>query len=261
MPLLFTTVRERIGKFTASFRERRIWKPAVAGVALLLILFLFTQKTPSPHISYSFPDPTSTPKPTQPVSPSPTATATVTVSPSPTAYAAETINISRQDVNGGGNTQPQRAIQDTGYVVQDTDFLLYIPSLNLIAPIIPNVPGDDKTAYNKALENGVAHYAGTRFPGEVGRIFVFGHSSYYRNRPGNYKEIFAPLGNMNEGEKVLVYYGGTEYEYRITSKRVVMPNDMSVLSATDTKTLTLQTCWPPGSVAKRLIIDSIQIRP
>jgi sortase A len=135
-----------------------------------------------------------------------------------------------------------------------TDFHLLIPSLNISAPIIADVDGNDQAAYDKALQGGVAQYKGTAKPGEGGNIFIFGHSSYYWWDPGQYKEIFKNLEDIRVGDDISIWYQKKEYKYKVASTEVVDPTDVSVLEPTKTEQLTLMTCVPPGTAEKRLIV-------
>ncbi len=95
---------------------------------------------------------------------------------------------------------------DSNSIVSFEYFHLVIPSLNLDAPVIADVDGSNKEEYFKALENGVAHFKGTAKPGEGSNIFIFGHSSFYKNRPGNYKEIFKNLEQVKTGDEIILWY-------------------------------------------------------
>lgn len=133
------------------------------------------------------------------------------------------------------------------------EFGLKIDKLNILAPVIKDVDGNDKTAYNKALINGVAHFKGTALPGEKGNIFIFGHSSAEINK-GDYTKIFAPLNDLGEGDEIIVFYKNNELKYKVEEKKIVAATDLSVLKKTKTETLTLMTCWPVGTKDKRLVI-------
>ncbi len=135
-----------------------------------------------------------------------------------------------------------------------SDFHLLIPSLNINAPIIADVNGSSKTVYFKALENGVAHFAGTAKPGENSNIFIFGHSSYYTWTAGNYKEIFKNLPDINIDDEVDIWYQKKEYKYKVTKTKVVEPTDVDVLKPTSSEQLTLMTCVPVGTNKQRLIV-------
>lgn len=136
------------------------------------------------------------------------------------------------------------------------DFHLEIPKLNINAPIIADVDGDNKDAYFKALENGVAHFAGTYKPGENGLIFIFGHSSFYAWSTGHYKEIFKNLNDLELEDEIIIWQNQKEYKYKVTEKKLVIPTDTSSLKPTNFEQLTLMTCWPPKKTEKRLIINA-----
>lgn len=135
-----------------------------------------------------------------------------------------------------------------------TDFYLSIPSLNISAPVVADVDGNNKEVYFKALQNGVAQYKGTAKPGEGGNIFIFGHSSYYAWDPGHYKEIFKNLEDIKIGAEIEITYRGKEYKYKVTQTKVVKPTDISSLAPTSSEQLTLMTCVPPGTTTNRLIV-------
>lgn len=136
----------------------------------------------------------------------------------------------------------------------ESDYILKIGKINLSAPIIINVDGNDKVAYNKALEGGVAHLMGSALPGKVGNSFIFGHSSYYAWKPGNYKEIFEDLNNVEVGDTIIISSNSSTYNYKVSDKQVVNSDDVAVADQNyNEKKLTLMTCWPIGSDAKRLV--------
>jgi len=135
-----------------------------------------------------------------------------------------------------------------------TDFHLEIPSLNINAPIIADVDGNDKTAYFKSLEGGVAHFRGTAKPGENSNTFIFGHSSYYWWAAGDYKTIFSTLPDIKEGDEIDVWYQEKEFKYKVSETQVVDPTDVDVLKPTSSEQLTLMTCVPVGTDKERLIV-------
>lgn len=136
------------------------------------------------------------------------------------------------------------------------DFGLNIMSLDIKAPVIANVSGNDKNAYFKSLEKGVAHMQGTAKPGEGGLIFIFGHSSFYPWSAGDYKQVFLNLEKIKKDDIISLWYKDTEYKYQVFETKVVEPNDLSVLRPTKTEQLTLMTCVPPGTQEKRLIVNA-----
>ncbi len=139
----------------------------------------------------------------------------------------------------------------------DKLYRLTVPKLGITAPVILNVSGADEKLYFQSLEHGVAHYAGTNLPGEVGNSVIFGHSSYYKNKPGDYKEIFKTLDRLTQGDSIVISYGRKTWHYKVSDSKVVAPDDLSVIERTDSKTLTLITCWPPGTIEKRYVVRAV----
>jgi len=132
------------------------------------------------------------------------------------------------------------------------DFFLNIDKISVNAPVIPDVDGANKEVYFSSLQKGVAHMSGTAKPGEKGNVVLFGHSNYYENDPGLYKQIFKNLDDMESGDNINIRYLGQDYNYTVIKQQIVKPEDTWVISAP--YDLTLITCWPPGTIEKRLII-------
>lgn len=59
----------------------------------------------------------------------------------------------------------------------DSLFGIIIPKIGANAKVIPNVDPYDSAIYQRALTKGVAHAKGSVFPGHVGNMFIFSHSS------------------------------------------------------------------------------------
>lgn len=137
----------------------------------------------------------------------------------------------------------------------DKNFGIVIPKLGANARIITNVDPYDSKAYQYALTKGVAHARGTSVPGAMGNIFLFAHSSENFYDALRYNSVFYLLPKLAAGDKILLYYHGVKFTYTVTGKKFVNPNDVSYLeSKGDTKTLTLMTCWPPGTNTQRLFV-------
>ncbi len=141
----------------------------------------------------------------------------------------------------------------TGTWPKDT---LAIPSLGVLAPVVYVSETGEKT-FQSALLNGVVHYPGSSLPGEVGNVYIFGHSSDYAWSKGAYKSVFALLPKIKKGAEIkLTDSKGFMYTYLVTEQKVVGPNDVSVL-AQDTagkRILTLQTSYPIGTALKRYVV-------
>ena len=136
---------------------------------------------------------------------------------------------------------------------QVEQFDIKIDKIGVTSPVLEGVDGKDEAAYMESLQGGVAHYRGTALPGEGGNIFIFGHSST-ETGIGPYAEIFARLGELEEGDEIRIDFKGRPYIYTVGGKRIVAENDLSVLEPAEEERLTLMTCWPIGTDKKRLIV-------
>lgn len=108
----------------------------------------------------------------------------------------------------------------------------------------------------EALGNGVVHYPGTSLPGESGNIAITGHSSYFPWDQGRFKDVFALLHDVVEGDKIVIYYEQDKYIYEVYDIEVVLPEDIGILKQTPEDKLTLITCTPVGTNLKRLIVSA-----
>ena len=135
---------------------------------------------------------------------------------------------------------------------------LTVPSLGIIVPVV-YVGAATEEVFQPALEHGVVHFPHSALAGQVGNVYIFGHSSDYVWSKGKYKNIFALLPKTEIGAEILLTdEKGNLFTYLVTKKFVVAANDVSVLSqATGGKRiLTLQTSYPIGTALKRYIVQA-----
>lgn len=140
----------------------------------------------------------------------------------------------------------------------DTVFSVIIPRIGASARVIPDVDPGEESEYLEALNQGVAHAAGTGYPGgrEGNRnVYLFAHSTDYFFRVPQYNAIFYLLKELESGDEIDVFYQGKRYIYAVTEKKIVGAKEVSYLTTpTSEEQLTLQTCWPPGTTLKRLLV-------
>lgn len=141
--------------------------------------------------------------------------------------------------------------------------IITIPKINVQIPVIYTEPSVEENAVQAALENGVLHYANTAKPGEKGNGVIFGHSSNNIFNKGKYKFAFVLLKQLEAGDTLTLQKDGKRYVYKVYDKKVVSPNDLSVLSSQPGKiaTVTLITCDPPGTTVNRMVVFAEQITP
>ncbi len=106
----------------------------------------------------------------------------------------------------------------------------------------------------EALQGGVVHYPSTAFPDEEGNVVITGHSSYFPWDPGRFKDVFALLHDVQIGDKIYMYYNQQRYDFEVYETKVVLPNQVDVLTQEGENRLTLITCTPVGTNLKRLVV-------
>jgi sortase A len=63
------------------------------------------------------------------------------------------------------------------------------------------------------------------------------------------------LGNIDIGQEVDIKKDEKVLKYVVRSKKIVSPDDFSILEEQNNKeTITMMTCWPLGIGTKRLIV-------
>lgn len=143
---------------------------------------------------------------------------------------------------------------------EDPNFSVVIPKINANARVLPNIDASNEKVYLPALQKGVAHAEGTAFPGEGGHIFLFAHSTDYFWNVGTYNAVFYLLYKLEKGDEINLFYKGKRYVYNIITKNIVDPSQVEYLiRKSNREFLTLQTCWPPGTTLKRLLIFATRV--
>lgn len=147
-----------------------------------------------------------------------------------------------------------------------TQFLV-VPAMGMITPIVEldNKAPDYKSAiqwwnfdYNKYLVGWPTIYPWTASVWNPGNTFIFAHSNFWHDKPGDFKTIFRLTYNIEKGDKIL-YFKKTEwqrklYTYEVTQSMLVNETDIRVmLPEKGKKELTLSACRPIGTAKQRRI--------
>lgn len=144
---------------------------------------------------------------------------------------------------------------ETNWLVPDKGYSIYIPKIMAKSNVIENVDPYNKSEYLAALQKGVAAAGGLAHPGEVGTTYLFAHSVGSRLDFARYNAIFYLLHRLEIGDNVEVVYKNKLYRYEVDQRLIVSASDMSFLAKqNDKEQLVMQTCYPPGTSWKRLII-------
>lgn len=134
--------------------------------------------------------------------------------------------------------------------------LLEIPANRISVPIIWTKEVKD---FDADLKKGIVHYPGTAMPGEVGLSYISGHSSGYLWDRSPYKQIFATLGQVADGTSFTItatQNNGQQvrYNYVVTGRGEYRADDQAQFVSTADSQVALSTCWPVGTVDRRLVI-------
>ena len=138
----------------------------------------------------------------------------------------------------------------------DSYFSLLVPKIVAASKVLANVDAANQKEYEEALQKGVAHAKGTYFPGQGKTVYLFAHST--DQNPLNiarYNAVFYLLRKLEVGDRIIVFFVDRKYEYEVTQKVITSADDVSWFGYQgDGETLVLQTCDPPGTSWKRLLV-------
>lgn len=136
-----------------------------------------------------------------------------------------------------------------------TEFSLIIPKIGVNTPVIKDVDPQNSSQYQSALSRGLAHARGSSFPGLGSNVFIFAHSANSWYQANRYNAVFYLIDKLGVGDTVISYYQNHPYYYSVTEKKIVNSQSVEYISPpTSASTLTLMTCWPPGTTLRRLLI-------
>lgn len=122
--------------------------------------------------------------------------------------------------------------------------VLRIPKIRLEVPVLP---GTDDFTLNRA----VGHIEDTALPGTDGNSGIAGH------RDG----FFRGLKDIRPDDAIELETLRGKEDYRVERIWIVYPEDVSVLDATPTRSLTLVTCYPfyhVGPAPQRYIVRAVR---
>jgi len=115
-----------------------------------------------------------------------------------------------------------------------------IPKINLDVIVVEG-------ASHKALRLGPGHLKDTPLPGEPGNSVISAHRDTF----------FRHIYELAKGDEIQVRRNGRTYTFQVTGKKIVEPDDLSVIRNTADARLTLITCYPIyyiGPAPQRLVV-------
>jgi sortase A len=127
-----------------------------------------------------------------------------------------------------------------------------LPGQMLTRVVIPKIGMDAimvEGTSHKALSAGPGHLEETAMPGETGNAVITAHRDTF----------FRHIYELDKGDEIQVRRNGHVFTYQVTGKRIVPPQDLSVIKQTTDSQLTLITCYPTyyiGPAPERLVVFS-----
>lgn len=135
------------------------------------------------------------------------------------------------------------------------DFSLVIPKIEVNSEVFPNINSSDEKEYLPVLKKGVAQAKGSSLPDQPGVVFIFSHSTDSFYNIGHYNAVFFLLRKLEKNDDVYLFYKNKKYHYLVVEKKIVNPDEISeAIRKIEGNALVLQTCYPPGTTLKRLIV-------
>lgn len=132
---------------------------------------------------------------------------------------------------------PERDLYDDG------DLQLYVPRLDLVAPIYNGI--DDET-----LKKGVGLFTYSQLPGLMERnsnVSLAGHRDIYG-------EEFYYIDTITQGDMLYLTYGGSLYTYEYEYTIITHDRDWDPIRVKDYSCITLQSCTPIGLATERIFV-------
>ena len=142
--------------------------------------------------------------------------------------------------------------------------ILEMPQFGIKAPILQVGTIDSKIIYKK-LKQGVVLYPTSDIPGN-GYSIIIGHSSQYPWSPGKYKSVFSLLNQLEQGDKIYVFWNQKPLVFEVRDKKIFLPwpkgteSTETIFPPSDEITLILQSCWPVGIASKRVAVETVLVR-
>lgn len=141
----------------------------------------------------------------------------------------------------------------------DAYFSIVIPKIEAKAKILPNIDASKLVEYQPALMKGVAHAKGTVFPGMTGTIYLFAHSTDAPWNISRFNAVFYLLRELEAGDLIVIFFNSSRYNYIVSEKKIVARTENDFFGQREEELLVLQTCYPPGTTQKALLIFAKRI--
>jgi LPXTG-site transpeptidase (sortase) family protein len=164
------------------------------------------------------------------------------------------INVSEIENQIRKREEQEKINQEAASYGISTNFSIVIPRIDTKAEVIANVNPASEKEYQEALKYGVAHALGTGFPGGNDTIYLFAHSSNPLMPTDYSSAVFYLLKELAPKDQIIIFFSGQKFVYEVAQNVITSADDTSWLTQNTGEKLVLQTCWPPGTRQKRLLV-------
>ena len=147
--------------------------------------------------------------------------------------------------NAHGSSGDATSVADAG--ANKPLIRLVIPKIKLEAIVLEGTE-------RQQLIAGPGHLTDTPMPGEAGNAVITAHRDTF------FRHIF----ELEKGDEITIQRAGRMFRYEVTGKKVVQPNDLTVIAPTSDAQLTLITCYPIyyiGPAPERLVVSAKLVGP
>ena len=130
---------------------------------------------------------------------------------------------------------------------------LILPQIGVNAQII-----EGQNIYVIGKNQGVWHETSNIDPTQTGNIVIAGHRFLYTATNGGY---FYNLPELKVDDKIFIRWNSSVFEYQVYNTRTVLPTEVDIKDSDPQvpKKLTMYTCYPLGSTAKRFVVEAKQL--
>jgi LPXTG-site transpeptidase (sortase) family protein len=148
-------------------------------------------------------------------------------------------------------------VQEPAFVPTAKGNSLEIAGLKIEAPIVIADSTEIKDL-SQNLNQGVVIYPGSALPGQPGQLLILGHSAPAFWPKIRYDWVFSNLGNLQNGDEILVNLDQRQYRYQVT-REIFLERGEQIPQNNETNShrLYLITCWPPGRDFRRLAVEAV----
>ncbi len=171
------------------------------------------------------------------------------------SFGKETDSVKIETSSSTEHTTPE-LLPPLTVTPKSTDFGIIIEKIDLNTGVVKDVDITTKEGYWSVLEEqGVAHAKNTKYPGQYGNSYIFAHSTVSPLDISKYNAVFTLLNKLELGDRITTFFEGTRYDYIVDKIEIVEPTNLEPLTKQyEEPVITLQTCYPPGTSLKRLIV-------